>query len=587
MFDLWYDLVGWGKGSGKSVEKSTQFEVWQALLTRIEEAGRVVLYEQDTSLNRKTLVHKILSYRFSLEVELERLAQVDQISQPWQSILQRELKKFDKFTAQEISRIFQIRSREGYLELSKLLRASWLKLSSLGNRQAFTLESATTGEDYRPTDWIHLAHDAMMKALVNRSACSCEQPHASKSFGVRIPLKTYRTHTSESACSVKIYLKPEQSWEEVFVSIRKEPKEEIPDIVIEDSSSNTDLWVSNMENTVVSICVECSFAQKFARCLHFGVKYNESNTLLRLEAQPKKYHWEWSQAIALQELLENRGVSPRERRLLAVRLSYAILHFFNTLWLRESWNSSNIVFPVGATGVHLAPHIETQHDRSIAVTEGDRDLTGVTDPEHSVFSASKGPGHPLPFLVVLAIQLLEIHQRLSFTDLVDECPVDVLAEKDDLSIFFDAQTVCKFFREDGGLDENDEIFYEAIHRCLDKSLWTGNDDVYKIREKIYENIVVWLELRLIKESISLSDLDNIGDALAMTRKDLARLASRGIAACLPQPPRVLPGRSETTRGPATVPCTTVNGGLRPSSDCIPQPEPLLELFDDEQPDDIQ
>ena len=81
MNNLWYDLVGWGKGSGKSVEKSTQFEVWQALLTRIKEAGDVVLGEQDTLLNRKTLVHKLLSYGLSLEKELERLAQVDQISQ--------------------------------------------------------------------------------------------------------------------------------------------------------------------------------------------------------------------------------------------------------------------------------------------------------------------------------------------------------------------------------------------------------------------------------------------------------------------------------------------------------------------------
>ncbi len=88
-----------------------------------------------------------------------------------------------------------------------------------------------------------------------------------------------------------------------------------------------------MEKIVVSFRAECLFAQKYARRLHIGVECDEnedSNELFRLDSNPKPHGREWIQAIPFQDLLENRGFHPSERSLLAVWLSYAILHFFST-----------------------------------------------------------------------------------------------------------------------------------------------------------------------------------------------------------------------------------------------------------------
>lgn len=550
-------------------ERSRIFEAWHTLLSNIQQTGELALDASGTlSLDQKHILHALLSYAFRLEIILKQLAELKEVAPRWMATIEHELSHFRKpedYTTQD----FACSLKQDHSDTSDLvnrLKASLATIPRFEANEASTAFAVDGGDAYDPTEWIMEAHDAIFRALIhcNTDECSCADPH--KPPFVMVPLLSHRNKTTKPNISVTIFINLSGSWEEVSIAAKK-VVDATPLLTTESSIADSPWPEYDMDDIVGSLCTE--IAHSCGRRLNYALVCDETNRLFRVSCTNTDF--KWTKAISLQELLGRPDVyvSSKEKLLLATRLSYAIMHFFNAEWLRDFWSSANIKFPIRSQGLWLAPHMEAQAGQAVLFPN----------------RQSCPFGHPYPYLVVLAIQLMEIHFKTSFADLFRRCGFDFeechVQNDPSLSMYIRADKLFDHLERDGGLSLSDENFFKAVKNCLKKSLWRRLS-VDELRMKIFQHVVRPLEAHLISshKNISLLELDQIRTVLS-----------------IPQQPRQMQNLAvstpQSTAGSSTAQVRKVSACTGPSKSPGKRKQSamgakgMIELFDDETLNDLK
>ncbi|KAK4208244.1 major intracellular serine protease [Rhypophila decipiens] len=315
--------------------------------------------------------------------------------------------------------------------------------------------------------------------------------------------------------------------------------------------------------------------------------------------------------VSLRQLLGegSRTFTERTRRILAVILSYTVLHLQDTNWLPPAWGSSNIFFFRTATSaIPLRPFIHIPiADPGPGLVNGnhDHDDGGSDDLDPDDFDPDDlDPDdfvqHQCPNLVTLAIMLMEVYFMTPFEFLVKRFGDDH-ADTDRSSgalRYIDALVVFQACKRE--IPENSQFHY-AIDRCLDPTVWENEDgmklDHDTLSSKIYSQVVLPLETELSQaySSIPIDDLDRFAQSIDFSNWDQAVAK----APAPPNPPTMLtldqlhlPFSTRTSRGPSPVlePSSPFTYLPIPSSSNIVQPYDEYSaprLFDDEVPSAYQ
>lgn len=460
--------------------------------------------------------HAFQSAIIGLQVRLKSLEDMNNINnipEKWISDVQHELDQFDAYTTDELAHIFATQQKTRCVTLSERLKGSLTKISSLDKHRPGGNDVVKTAgykpDSYKPTDWVESAHNSIMKALDKCNVCDCEPPHT-----YRVALKTHRQCPESKKCSVSIFVRAIGSWQETMIKAERVlSKETSVGITIEET--DFDSWSEeDYADRVESLCKECLGACGPIECLSFIVKHGADDSLFR--GQSEQCEWKWVDAISLQHLLERSDlqIGPAAQRVLLLLVSYGSLHFFNAPWLTEVWDSSRIVFPIKPGGIYLTPYLDTG-----PIFQANEQPDCVQQPQ---ILQRPGPNEHFPFLVVLAISLLEIHKKQTFAVLARHCHVKLYPKKNGYYSYLTVRSVYKYLSENESdyWSQEDKMFYNAVWRCLDKMFWHRVADANVMRTKIYELVVQTLE-QLYKGNIhDIDTLKELNDALPLPERDL-------------------------------------------------------------------
>ena len=247
--------------------------------------------------------------------------------------------------------------------------------------------------------------------------------------------------------------------------------------------------------------------------------------------------------ITLQQIIHEGALNGKIKCILAVLLSCTVLYFHETPWLQHTWGSSNILFfrTVSST-IPLKPYMQTRilhrdsQTRSKDVncyTKQGNEACGSenctkrnqneTDDEESD-SDDTDPDdlleHPCPFLVPLAIILLELYMSKPFTALARQYGIDLAEVQESEVSWIDADSVFRKCKLD--MPGNSQFRY-TVEKCLDPQTWEDSEgeklDTQTLRTKIYEEVVWPLEDELCRafSYIDIEELDTFAQTLDFGR----------------------------------------------------------------------
>ncbi|KAK1842039.1 pfs domain-containing protein [Colletotrichum chrysophilum] len=213
-----------------------------------------------------------------------------------------------------------------------------------------------------------------------------------------------------------------------------------------------------------------------------------------------------TEAISLAKFIEERPqcFTEKTKRVLSLIIGCTVLHLHQTSWLQPGWGSVDIAFfQTTSNEVPLRPFIQTELHEDTLETHND----DVLDDDEMYMS------HLCPFLIDLAIVLMEIHFVKSFRTLAEMRQIELLEKRNGRVAFVDTDQVFN-----GDRDEDDDSDCEqnglkseipgdfrnlilAIENCLDAELWEDEHQnplgPETLRSRIYEKVVRPLELHLV------------------------------------------------------------------------------------------
>jgi len=404
-------------------------------------------------------------------------------------------------------------------------------------------QSLWTAEDLAPQKQIGdpslavwNAAQAAFKAMSACQRCGCMPAH---DFGARVYLGTHRKPQADAAAetegevSFDMFLSAMQDWQEVRV---RTVKEKAIRFVVEGQASPTPAITQPKPRAAARVRHLCEplfkakekkmkayrLELKVMRGQLFKLQSERSNRLADLTKSP----------ISLEEFLQSgpQAFSDKTKRILAVLLSCAVLHLYDTPWLPPTWSSSDILFfRTNAFETPLRPFLQTRlsgmeadgskldgQARQPADWDGDDEFDpDDMDPDDLL-------QHPCPSLVTLAITLMEVRSGMPFVELARRLNVEVEGDASCFTRYLDASMVFEAYRNK--IPENLQ-FLSAVDKCLDPAAWQDEDggrlDSPALRSKVYEEIVRPLEtdLSLAYSFLSIEDLDEFAQTLDMSGWD--------------------------------------------------------------------
>ncbi|KAL4781273.1 purine and uridine phosphorylase [Aspergillus varians] len=227
--------------------------------------------------------------------------------------------------------------------------------------------------------------------------------------------------------------------------------------------------------------------------------------------------------LSLGDIIRCRPASLTEKvkRVMAVLLSYSVLHLHATPWLQPaSFRADNILFFGTSTLIPLKPYIHTklsEGDHFAVHNEGD---DGV-DPDDL-------PSHPFPDIVMLAIMLMELYIARPVQSLADQVGMafDDWDTVDDNTRY--AIAIAAFDRFKGDFPDN---YRQAVDRCLDPNIgFDQNDEELSeedLKHLIYDEIVQPLEDELDQgfgNTVQIDRLDEIAQTMDLSSWGQMQLA---------------------------------------------------------------
>jgi len=368
---------------------------------------------------------------------------------------------------------------------------------------------------------------ALFKALMASKNCTCQPTHE---FGARLCLGTYRKPDLDKDIDedfdFDMYLSMRQDWQEVHVHTTRET------VVQFVNDEGLRPQKKKPEYKPMRVKRLCEQVQKAAsHRLEFKV---ESGRLWKLRSERSTFPIDRTKApVSLEQFIKegSRSLTEKTKRILAVLLSYAVLHLHGTPWLQPTWSSSSIIFfQTASSAIPLRPFIQTrlvQENTDDATLEldhvvqheeencdpDDYDPDEIDpddiDPDDLVL-------HHCPSVVTLAVMLMELYLATPFEMLAKKYGVDLPDGIQNRTISIDADLVFKECKSE--IPENSQFRY-AVEKCLDPKTWQDENgkklDNQMLRTMIYQEVVRPLEDELSQafSYISIDELDKIAQTL--------------------------------------------------------------------------
>ncbi|OCK74584.1 subtilisin-like protein [Lepidopterella palustris CBS 459.81] len=397
------------------------------------------------------------------------------------------------------------------------------------------------------------AAQSLFKALMASKNCTCQPTHE---FGARLCLGTYRKpdldEDIDQDFDFDMYLSTQQDWQEVHVHTVKEA---VVQFAVNDEElrpQKKKLGYKLME--VKKLCEPIEKIRKMASHrldrLEFKV---ERGRLWKLRSERSSFPIDRTKApVSLEQFIKegSRSLTEKTKRILAVLLSYAVLHLHGTPWLQPTWGSSSIIFfQTASSTIPLRPFIQTQLvqegtgdvapelDRVLKHEEEDCDPDDCdpdeidpddVDPDDLVL-------HHCPPVVALAVMLMELYLATPFEMLAKKYGVDLPDGIQNRTLSIDADLVFQGCKSE--IPENSQFRY-AVEKCLDPKTWQDENgmklDNQMLRTTIYQEVVWPLEDELSQafSYISIDELDKIAQTLDFGSWGQS-IQSQQAAACSP------------------------------------------------------
>lgn len=367
-----------------------------------------------------------------------------------------------------------------------------------------------------PSDDVWDAAESLFDALLRSKDCGCRPVH---DFGMRLRVGTYRRppgikDNAYSNRDFEMFISMEQEWHEAHVRIDEKQRGKIIQFATEPEIPGPKRQKTSRYMKITQLCQPIRKSRPSERRLQLRV--DGQGRLLKLVSNKCCFAVD-KPPISLQEfmLFRSRSFTDKTKRILAVLLSYAVLHLYGTAWLASHWDPSNVYFFTTTTAkIPLQPFIQAslaaRSDTSSLLASSLNCDTNEQDPDD--IDPDDLLVHQCPTLVSLGVMLLELFLAT---------PFEILAQKSGVypanrMNFTDADTVFQNYKAE--IPRNSQFYY-AVEKCLDPSVWEDEEairlDDHTMRKTIYQEVVQPLEDELIQGFgyISLDDLDQFAQNL--------------------------------------------------------------------------
>ncbi|KAJ4115419.1 hypothetical protein NW768_011271 [Fusarium equiseti] len=375
-----------------------------------------------------------------------------------------------------------------------------------------------------PTYAVRSAAQSIFEAMVACKDCPCKPAHG---LSARLCLGTYRRPEPEAdndldEVDFNMFLSTRDDWQEVIIHTTKDKQVKMVVSEVPEQPANVKPLPAIRTMKVKSICEQITkISSRTSYRLVFKIIRKQ---LYKLQSERSCGHeYKSHNAVSLDEFLRNRSGSFTEKtkRILAVMLSSAAFHLYDTPWLLPGWNSSNVwFFRTSSSIIPLKPFIHRPLSASDHNTHGCGSIEGVNQ-DGIVNTEGLDPndmdpddvlGHNCPALIILATMLLEIYFVAPFDILAQRYNVflESRTQSTAFSRYMDVNCVFQACRKE--IPENSQ-FYLAIENCLDPNIWQDENsnilDDLVLRSKIYSEVVLPLETELSQaySDIHIRDLD--------------------------------------------------------------------------------
>lgn len=374
-----------------------------------------------------------------------------------------------------------------------------------------------------PSYRVWSAAKSLFKALSSSTKCGCAPKHG---VGATLRVGTYRKPVSDETNDFDIFLSLQQYWQEAHVHT---VQDDLVRFVMDGETHPPRRMTLNYRPMPVKkhLCKYIQDKQKFSDRLEFKV---EKDVLWKLRSKKSTASIHHKKpTVSLQQFVKDGSqyLTEKTKRILAVLLSYAVLHLYGTPWLEPNWDSSKIIFfKTSSSIVPLRPFIQTQLVRENVNVDRDPPLKenrtrfldqDDLDPDDLDSEDDMDPDHvehPFPTLVTLGIMLMELYTTKPFRELATDCGVELPEGPDSRTRLLDVAAVFDEYKRE--IPQNTG-FYHAIQKCLDPRPWEDDQgqkfDDSGLRLAIYEEIIRPLEDELCDAfvNITIEELDQIAD----------------------------------------------------------------------------
>ncbi|KAF2018140.1 hypothetical protein BU24DRAFT_449662 [Aaosphaeria arxii CBS 175.79] len=343
------------------------------------------------------------------------------------------------------------------------------------------------------------------------ATCKC---HKSKDFNARIGLSTHRKSLSDDGPDFDMFWSfgnVEQSklekWLEAHVQVSElpvySPKTHEPTVRFQLPSVKTSAHIercpSNYKRTK-TICAPMSIRNKAtSKCLEMTLE--EDSLLWKFPPTKRRKNFDRfddrKPAVTLRDIIANNteSLSRKSIGIISILISYSVLHFSDTPWLQQNWDSRDVLFfYTSSKAVPIKPYLQvrlTENPSNGSSHSSDTDIIIEDNFDDDLTS------HPFPIAVSLAIVLLELYLGKPFPTLTHQYD----AEWRDEGMLNNWMTAASLFDnyEAGNQDKVSENpgFHHAIKQCLNQAFWLDDTGKRytdtKLREMIYRHIILPLE----------------------------------------------------------------------------------------------
>lgn len=264
-----------------------------------------------------------------------------------------------------------------------------------------------------------------------------------------------------------------------------------------------------IESPLLNLCSRSNFCnqlQNFSSrpvpqaecCIGYLERSSESKHLIYLkEPEAEHEHHIDVPSCSLAKLLsqhragsdEASGIAQCERLRLSKQLATAVLQFYSTPWLRNSWSSGDVLFrlqsasPTGQIQDLKEPYLDVS----------------IWDSKFAPSSTTCYPFAPNDFLFGLGVMLLELAFQKPLRSMQQSC--DVANSQDERhTLYFTAKRMSRLVSRESGTR-----YGEIVRKCLACDFGRG-DDLSKpaLQEGVYQEVVC--ELTALEELLRAMDI---------------------------------------------------------------------------------